>query len=375
MAPNISKAHKKPKQQLYMYITDDYIKQQEEEELKQKEKLTHQLYGKNCYLEGPLPVTEDDDELNHEKAFRSDDHDCDMNSPGGGDDDHGAWNDHDDFFAATIQPVITQPVTTQAVSTEPVVNLTQHRIKLQKLSAAWKDLMKVFPNAYLAFLAHNGGLPNMLDGQGCLRSPSCGCPDDYMRLAKVNFFFVWVILIRSFKGVKNSEGFFYCSHCNTLPVALVESGFFPLSPNRTTGAVHFSLCDFFLRLRNTFAGSAEKISSFYDAWAPGTEKTTISEEKCSNTILLYHKMVELSEQMVLGEVSTSCPACPEVGSTNVNDKQFMTMDGNFHLRGTRLLADEGDLSKVSGLGKFKNFWMNEDLVQSFDKSEKVIDSY
>ncbi|KAI7893534.1 uncharacterized protein EV154DRAFT_561284 [Mucor mucedo] len=303
MTPKISRAHKRPKKELYEYITDDYIKQQDEEERRQKETLIFQLYGRNCYLEGPLPVTDDDNELNHEKAFRLNNNDCDLNSGGGGDDDHGGRNNDEESSwtqpvpvseVATTQPVTTrpvspQPVTSQPVSIEPVVNLNQHRSKLQKLSATWKDLMKVFPKAYLAFLGRNGGLPNMLDGQDSLMGPSCGCPDDYIKLAKVNFFFVW--------GVKESEGFFYCSHCNTLPVALVESGFFPLSPNRPTGAVHFSLCDFFLRLRNTFAGSAEKISSFYDAWATGTEKATISEEKCSSTILLYHKMVELSEQM------------------------------------------------------------------------------
>ncbi|KAG2208338.1 hypothetical protein INT47_006194 [Mucor saturninus] len=269
MSLNISKAPKKQKRELYMFLTDKNTKKHEEEELKQKEELLRQLLGSS---------DDDDDELNHKKSFRFDDNDCDMNSySGAGDNDHGAWNNHEKLSctqpvpvseAATIQPVTSQsvtsqsvtsqpvtsqPVSTESVSTEPVVNLTQHRIKLQKLSAAWKDLMKVFPNAYLAFLGRNGGLPNMLDGQGSLRGPSCGCPDDYMRLAKVNFFFVW--------------------------------------------------------------GSAEKISNFYGAWATVTEKATISEEKCSNTIILYHKMVELSEQMVLGEVFTSCPACPEGTST------------------------------------------------------------
>ncbi|KAI7892771.1 uncharacterized protein EV154DRAFT_504028 [Mucor mucedo] len=85
---------------------------------------------------------------------------------------------------------------------------------------------------------------------------------------------------------------------------------------------------------------------------------------------MYNKMIELSEQQVIGEVSTSCPACPEVSSVNANDKQFVIMDGNFRLKNTKSLAQDNELSKISGLSGYKTMWMDQFLIKRFDKSEQ-----
>ncbi|KAG2195291.1 hypothetical protein INT47_005066 [Mucor saturninus] len=73
--------------------------------------------------------------------------------------------------------------------------------------------------------------------------------------------------------------------------------------------------------------------------------TKLSAEGCSNSILMYNKMVELSEQLVMEEeVSTSCPACPK--------------------------GEDDDLCKISGLGGFKNTWIDQNLIKRFDTSAK-----
>ncbi|KAI7879557.1 uncharacterized protein EV154DRAFT_486055 [Mucor mucedo] len=176
-----------------------------------------------------------------------------------------------------VEAVISQSNTTT------VNDKIQYRSKQKKSFLAWKDLMRVLPKAYLAFLSRNGGIPTMIS-----EHPGSLVP-----------------------FVKAKCDFQYCGGCKTLPVALVEAGMFPLAPIRPTAALHFSLCDFFVNLRNIFAGSAEKIAEFYKVCANQTAQTNLSADRCSNSIILYNKMVKLSEQLVMGDISTSCAACPE----------------------------------------------------------------
>ncbi|KAI7869413.1 uncharacterized protein EV154DRAFT_571192 [Mucor mucedo] len=210
-------------------------------------------------------------------------------------------------------------------NTTTVNDKTQYRSNQKRSFLAWKCLMKVLPKAYLAFLV-----------------------------------------------VQAKYDFQYCGGCKTLPVVLVEDGMFPLALTRPTAALHLSLCDFFVNLRNIFASSAEKIAEFYKVCANQTAQANLSADRCSNSIILYNNMVELSEQLVMGDISTSCAACPEfiyqVGSDNLNDKQYMMMDGNFRLKGRRSLLEDHDLSKVAGLDGFKTFWIHQALVDRYDPS-------
>lgn len=65
-------------------------------------------------------------------------------------------------------------------------------------------------------------------------------------------------------AVQEKVEFTYCSKCNTLPVALVEAGMFPLSPTKPSGAIHFWLCDAMVKTRNVLGTSAEKLAELYN---------------------------------------------------------------------------------------------------------------
>ncbi|KAI7889110.1 uncharacterized protein EV154DRAFT_553385, partial [Mucor mucedo] len=256
-----------------------------------------------------------------------------------------------------IESITTQPVTTKTVPRKK----TAYRLKLEKCQMRWQTLMKALPASYLSYLGEKGSMPDMMDVTPGPRM-SCESSSAYLEIVEVDLYFV--------SGVQKKQKFPYCISCQSLPVALVKSGMFPLSPFKPKGALHFSLCNMFIELRNIFAGSGEKIAEFYGRWAAGTEKTNLSGESCSNVILMYNKMVELSEQLVMEDVSTSCPACPEVNSNDVKDKQFMMMDGNFRLKCRKSLADHDDVPKITGLDGFKKFWMDRDLIKKYDKSEQ-----
>ncbi|RCH83946.1 hypothetical protein CU098_006385, partial [Rhizopus stolonifer] len=63
-------------------------------------------------------------------------------------------------------------------------------------------------------------------------------------------------------------------------------------------------------LRNVFAGSGEKISEFLSLQHQDFEKC-LSAENCSNIIILFSKMTELADEVVMKDVKgkEDCPAC------------------------------------------------------------------
>ncbi|KAG1473612.1 hypothetical protein G6F56_000860 [Rhizopus delemar] len=207
---------------------------------------------------------------------------------------------------------------------EEAIVCSNNKKKQNKLFCAWRNVMPELVKAYISFL---GSSP---------RDPvTCACPSSEIRFKKLNLF--------SWDVVQEEQAFEYCGRCSTLPVALVKAGMFPLSPENPLGAVHFALCEVLLRSRNVYAASGEKIAEFMSLQHSNSKKH-LSAENCSNTIILFNKMVELAESEVMD--------MENVSSSNPEDKQFLMANGNFHLKGRKPLKESLVLDFVPGSKKF-----------------------
>ncbi|KAI7895552.1 uncharacterized protein EV154DRAFT_495294 [Mucor mucedo] len=298
-----------------------------------------------------------------------------------GQEDYGVWIDDEcevnldpSWNIANLLPEIEQTaVEIEADQTVIETNkndkapFSNYKTKKIRTHLRWKNIMPLFVQAYLAFLDSNGSIPSMKDC-GLGDSIDCFCAANMQKTALVDLFFC--------TEVQKNQPFVYCGNCKSLPVALVEAGMFPVSPTKPNGAVHFSLCDFFVKLRINFAGSAEKIANFYSELLQqgvAVDKQCLSAEKCASAILLYSKMIELAEQEVSrGTVSTSCPACPEIDSKEITDKQYVMLDGNFRLKGTKSLAQNAELETIAGLEGYGELWLSEDQVKEFEKTDDQV---
>ncbi|KAG2208470.1 hypothetical protein INT47_010166 [Mucor saturninus] len=141
-----------------------------------------------------------------------------------------------------------------------VVNVEE---ELQGVPAfnAWEEFIVSFAKAYLVFKGIN--------------------PDP-------------VTITQENPAIKEKEEFMYCTNCSSLPVALIEVGMFPLSNlQQPSGAVHFSVCDYFDRMRKAFDGSGKQTADFYNA-LHGKDKPLLSARNCADIILLYRRMMEVS---------------------------------------------------------------------------------
>ncbi|KAG1463837.1 hypothetical protein G6F56_005202 [Rhizopus delemar] len=174
-------------------------------------------------------------------------------------------------------------------------------------------------------------------------------------------------------AVQLQQDFEFCGGCKALPVALVEAGLFPLSPIKPSGAVHFGLCALFVRLRNVFAGSGEKISEFLSLQNQDFEKAKYFIPKnYSNIIILFSKMTELADEAVMKGVKEKddCPACPKDSSSEPEDKQLIMLDGNFRLKGHRSSEEDHVLNKIDGLKQFKDVWLSNEVISKYENADR-----
>lgn len=75
-----------------------------------------------------------------------------------------------------------------------------------------------------------------------------------------------ILSVIVFLAIEEKEEFMYCTNCSSLPVALIEVGMFPLlNLQQPSGAVHFSVCDYFDKMRKAFDGSGKQTADFYNA--------------------------------------------------------------------------------------------------------------